>query len=51
MPAGITENYTIGSLIRVRNRDWVVLPSDDTDILRLQIKLLKHGVLRGLITT
>ena len=36
MPAGVTEKYTIGSLVRVRDRDWVVLPSDDPDVLRLR---------------
>lgn len=28
--------FALGSLVHVRNRDWVVLPSDDPDILRLR---------------
>lgn len=28
--------YPVGSLVRVRERDWVVLPSDDADILCLR---------------
>jgi hypothetical protein len=28
--------YPFGSLVRIRERDWVVLPSDDTDILCLR---------------
>src|SRR5437588_1082129 len=27
---------TVGSLVHVRERDWVVLPSDDPDIIRLR---------------
>ena len=29
-------NYNPGTLVRVRNRDWVVLPSDDKDLLLLK---------------
>ena len=36
MPAGQTGEYSVGSLVRVRERDWVVLPSDDEDILCLR---------------
>jgi integrase len=32
---GVQER-AIGSLVRVRERDWVVLPSDDPDILKLR---------------
>jgi len=28
--------FAPGSLVRARNRDWVVLPSDDADLLRLR---------------
>jgi len=28
--------FPVGSLVRIRERDWIVLPSDDTDILRLR---------------
>src|SRR5262245_31618054 len=28
--------YTVGSLIHARERDWVVLPSDDPDLIRLR---------------
>lgn len=28
--------YPVGSLVRIRERDWVVLPSDDADILCLR---------------
>jgi hypothetical protein len=36
MSAGQTGEYSVGSLVRVRERDWVVLPSDDADILCLR---------------
>jgi superfamily II DNA or RNA helicase len=36
MSAGQTGEYSVGSLVRVRERDWVVLPSDDEDILCLR---------------
>lgn len=28
--------FTIGSLVRVRERDWIVLPADESDVLRLR---------------
>ena len=31
-----TATYTPGSLVHVRNRDWIVLPSNDPDILRIK---------------
>lgn len=34
--AGQVSEYPVGSLVRVRERDWVVLPSDDDDILSLR---------------
>lgn len=36
MAAGQAGEYSVGSLVRVRERDWVVLPSDDADILFLR---------------
>ncbi len=30
------KNYQPGSLVRVRDRDWVVMPSDDEDLLRIK---------------
>ena len=30
------KNYQPGSLVKVRNRDWVVMPSDDEDLLRIK---------------
>ena len=36
MSDGQTGEYPVGSLVRVRERDWVVLPSDDEDILCLR---------------
>jgi hypothetical protein len=36
LSAGQTGEYSVGSLVRVRERDWVVLPSDDADILCLR---------------
>ena len=32
----ITEGFTPGTLVRVRNREWVVQPNDDTETLRLR---------------
>ena len=29
-------HHSVGSLVHARDRDWVVLPSDDPDILRLR---------------
>jgi len=29
-------NYQPGSLVKVRDRDWVVMPSDDKDLLRIK---------------
>ena len=26
-------NYTVGSLVRARNREWVVLPESEADLL------------------
>jgi len=31
-----TGEFTIGSLVRAREREWVVLPSDDPEVLRLR---------------
>jgi len=28
--------YAVGSLVRTRGRDWIVLPSEDSDVLRLR---------------
>ena len=36
MATGQISDYPVGSLVRVRERDWVVLPSDDADILCLR---------------
>jgi superfamily II DNA or RNA helicase len=36
MEAGQVGEYPVGSLVRIRERDWVVLPSDDTDIVCLR---------------
>ncbi len=36
MGLSATEQFSIGSLVRVRERDWVVLPSDDPEILKLR---------------
>src|SRR5579862_455634 len=36
MATGHVGEFPVGSLVRVRERDWVVLPSDDTDILCLR---------------
>jgi superfamily II DNA or RNA helicase len=36
MPAGHVSEFPVGSLVRIRERDWVVLPSDDTDIVCLR---------------
>jgi superfamily II DNA or RNA helicase len=36
MRLSATEQFSIGSLVRVRERDWVVLPSDDPEILKLR---------------
>jgi hypothetical protein len=36
MAAGQVGEYPVGSLVRIRERDWVVLPSDDADILCLR---------------
>jgi len=32
----MNETYQPGSLVRVRNRDWVVMPSDDKDLMRIK---------------
>jgi superfamily II DNA or RNA helicase len=31
-----TQEFNIGSLVRAREREWVVLPSDDPEVLRLR---------------
>jgi len=36
MAIGQVGEFPVGSLVRVRERDWVVLPSDDADILCLR---------------
>ena len=36
MATGHVAEFPVGSLVRVRERDWVVLPSDDADILCLR---------------
>ena len=36
MATGQVGEYPVGSLVRIRERDWVVLPSDDADILCLR---------------
>ena len=36
MGLSATGQFSIGSLVRVRERDWVVLPSDDPEILKLR---------------
>src|SRR6188768_3136948 len=32
----MTTSYAIGSLVKARGREWVVLPNDDDDILMLR---------------
>jgi superfamily II DNA or RNA helicase len=34
--ASSAQQIAVGSLVRVRERDWVVLPSDDEEVLRLR---------------
>ena len=29
-------DYQVGALVRVRNRDWIVLPSNDKNLLLLK---------------
>src|ERR1051325_1163151 len=36
MGVGQVPQYPVGSLVRIRERDWVVLPSYDADILCLR---------------
>src|SRR5438094_523497 len=36
MATGQVGEYPVGSLVRIRERDWVVLPSDDAEILCLR---------------
>jgi ERCC4-related helicase len=36
MATGHVTEFPVGSLVRIRERDWVVLPSDDTDIICLR---------------
>jgi len=36
MATGLISDYPVGSLVRARERDWVVLPSDDPEILCLR---------------
>jgi len=37
-------SLSIGSMVRARGREWVVLPSDDPEILRLRpLGGLAHG--------
>ncbi len=36
MSTAQTPEYPVGSLVRIRERDWVVLPSDDAEILCLR---------------
>ena len=36
MAIGQVGEYPVGSLVRVRERDWVVLPSDDANIICLR---------------
>src|SRR5208282_2056534 len=36
MATGHVGEFPVGSLVRIRERDWVVLPSDDTDIVCLR---------------
>ena len=31
-----SSSYSVGSIVYTRGRDWVVLPSDDSEILRLR---------------
>jgi superfamily II DNA or RNA helicase len=33
---GAGQKYPIGSLVRARERDWIVLPSEDGDVLRVK---------------
>jgi hypothetical protein len=34
--ASSSPQLAVGSLVRIRERDWVVLPSDDEEVLRLR---------------
>jgi superfamily II DNA or RNA helicase len=36
MGTGQVGEFPVGSLVRIRERDWIVLPSDDTDIVCLR---------------
>jgi hypothetical protein len=36
MATGQVGEYPVGSLVRIRERDWIVLPSDDAEILCLR---------------
>ena len=36
MATQASQTYQIGSLVRVRDRDWVVLPSTNPEVLKLR---------------
>ena len=36
MPATEKSPYEVGSLVRLRGREWVVIPSDGGDVIRLR---------------
>lgn len=36
MNSGASNQYSVGSLVRVREREWVVLPSEDPEVLNLR---------------
>jgi hypothetical protein len=36
MTTTVSAGFAIGSLVRARGRDWIVLPSEEADVLRLR---------------
>jgi hypothetical protein len=49
MPVVNQPKYAIGSLVRTRGRDWVVVPSDEDEVLRLRPLSGSEGETIGLL--
>jgi superfamily II DNA or RNA helicase len=49
MPVVNQSKYAVGSLVRTRGRDWVVVPSDEDEVLRLRPLSGSEGETIGLL--
>ena len=49
MGSSATEQFSLGSLVRVRDCEWVVMPSEDPDVLNLKPLSVREAETCGIL--